>query len=100
MKRSVGAVGLLTDFGVGHLVGHHHLLAHVRDLGAHLEHDPLGAASDRKITARRAPRRQARQCGQGDTGNAVDQRVQSARRTSSRFFSISRSCSTWVLALT
>ena len=52
-----------------------HLLADVGDLGAHLEHDPLDAAPGRKITTRRAPRRQARQGGQGDTGNAVDQFV-------------------------
>ena len=53
------------------LVGH--LLADVGYLGAHLEHDPLDAAPDRKITTRRTTRRQARQCCQGDTGNAVDQ---------------------------
>jgi hypothetical protein len=53
------------------LVGH--LLADVGYLRAHLEHDLLDAAPDRKITSRRAARRQARQCRQGDTGNAVDQ---------------------------
>jgi hypothetical protein len=49
------------------------ILADVGYLGAHLEHDPLDAAPDRKITTRRTPRRQARQCRQGDTGNVVDQ---------------------------
>jgi len=38
------------------LVGH--LLADVGNLRAHLVHDPLDAAPDRKITARRASRRQ------------------------------------------
>jgi hypothetical protein len=37
------------------------ILADLGDLGTHLEHDPLDAAPDRKITTRRAPRRQARQ---------------------------------------
>jgi len=52
-----------------------HLLADVGDLGAHLEHDPLDAAPDRKITTRRTPRRQDRQGGQGDAADAVDQFV-------------------------
>jgi len=55
------------------LVGH--LLADVGYLGAHFEHDPLDAAPDRKIAPGRAPRRQARQCGQGNTGKVVDQRI-------------------------
>jgi len=50
-----------------------HLLADVGYLGADLEHDPLDAAPDRKITTWRAPRRQARQRGQGDTSDLVDQ---------------------------
>jgi hypothetical protein len=42
-----------------------HLLADLDDLSAHLEHDLLDAAPDRKITTRRTPRRQAGQGGQG-----------------------------------
>ena len=80
------------------LVGH--LLADVRYLGAHLEHDPLDAAPDRKIATRRTPRRQARQCRQGDTGLPSMSASTSARRTSSFRFSIKRSCSISVLTLT
>jgi hypothetical protein len=47
------------------------------------------SAADRKITTRRAPRGQARQCRQGDTGHAVD-----------RFFSIRRNRSNSVLTAT
>src|SRR6478672_9931740 len=64
-------VALLTKRRLAKLGGH--LLADLGDFGAHLEHDTLDAASDRKITARRAPRRQARQCGQRDASDAVDQ---------------------------
>jgi hypothetical protein len=50
------------------LVGH--LLQDASDLGAHLEHDPMMA----RIA--KSPRgRQARQCGQGDTGNPIDKRI-------------------------
>jgi hypothetical protein len=42
------------------------------NLGAHLEHDPLDGAPDRKITTWRTPRRHARQCGQGDASDLVD----------------------------
>ena len=66
-RRSV----LLIERRLAALVGQ--LLADVCYLCAHLEHDPLDAAADRKITTRRTARRQARQCRQGDTGNAIDQ---------------------------
>ena len=58
-----------------------HLLADVGYLRAHLEHDLLDAAPDRKITSRRAALRQARQCRQGDTGNAVFSASTSARHS-------------------
>jgi hypothetical protein len=44
-------------------------------LGSHFKHDPLDGAPGRKITAWRTPCRQARQGGQRDTGNAVDQLI-------------------------
>src|ERR1700736_2537525 len=69
--RSFSPSILLTKRRLAALVSH--LLANVGYLGAHLEYDPLDVAPDRKITSRRAPRRQAGQGGQGDTGNAVDQ---------------------------
>jgi hypothetical protein len=77
-----------------------HSLADVGDLGAHLEHDPLDAAPNRKIATRRTPRRQARQCGQRDTGNAVDQFIDIRPAYSSRFFSIRRNCNISVLTAT
>ena len=52
-----------------------HLLANGSDLGADLKYDPLDAAPHRETTTRRTPRRQARQGGQGDTSDAVDQRI-------------------------
>jgi hypothetical protein len=55
------------------LVGH--LLADVGDLGAHLEHDPLDAALDRKIATRHTPRRRLDKCGQRDTGDLIDQGI-------------------------
>ena len=70
-RRGTQSSALLIERWFTALIGH--LLADGGDLGAHLEHDALDGAPDRKITTRRAPRRQARQCGQGDTGNAVDQ---------------------------
>ena len=76
------------------------LLADVGNLGAHLEHDPLDAAPDRKIATRRAPRRQARHAVRVTPAMPSISASTSARRTSSRFFSISRSCSISVLTAT
>ena len=55
------------------LVGH--LETGVGYLGAHLEHDLLDAAPDRKITTRRTPRRQARQVRQHGASDLVDQGI-------------------------
>jgi hypothetical protein len=49
-----------------------HLLAHVSDFGAHLEHGPPDAAPHRKITTRRAACRHARKVRQHGASNAVD----------------------------
>jgi hypothetical protein len=84
--------------GLAALVGH--LLAGVGYLGTYLEHDPLDAAADRKITTG------AHRAGKLDNAVRVTPAMPSisastsARRTSSRFFSISRSCSISVLTLT
>ena len=55
------------------LVGH--FLADLGYLAAHFEQDPLDASPDHKVATRRTSRRQGRQCGQGDTGNVVDQGI-------------------------
>ena len=79
------------------LVGH--VLADLGDLGEHLEHDPLDAAPDRKITTR------GHRAGMLDDAVSVTPRCRRSAhhivcRTSSRRISISRSCSISVLTLT
>jgi hypothetical protein len=56
------------------LVGH--LKADLGHLGAHLKHDPLDITPGRKIATRCTAHRQARQRGQRDTRNAVDQCIE------------------------
>jgi hypothetical protein len=67
------------------LVGH--LLTDLGYRGAHLEHDALDAAPDRKIATRRAPRRQARQCVNTVPAIPSISASTSARRTKVRCFS-------------
>jgi hypothetical protein len=82
LDEAVGALDLIRDFDVGHrgwsssggspclsAICWHTLAISV----PHFEHDAPDVEPDRKVTARRTPRRQARQMRQHGASDAVDQ---------------------------